>query len=400
MKQFDITFFGPIPYAYLTTEAVVADIAAAGITLCQLFDATVADSKRVLPLLKKYGMNAIVADQRIAALYSGKEAEKVDSVVRTVAEDYAAFDNVTGFEICDEPTSEDFPIIAQIVAAFRKYAPDRETVVNLFPNYATLEQLRDTSYESHLEHFVQIVKPDFISYDHYHFLNDAPQAACVEDAGIDERERMIRQSSQTREKRDRFFVNLEQVRQAGLKNGLEQMLIVLLTEHGWYRNLTRAELRWEVNMCLAYGMHRISYFTYWQPDSDNEFWHWQNAMCDCSGNKLPHYYDAQAINAQILPIGRALFRTKSEAVFHIGTGEKGGIAFEGYANVTAVTGSRGVIGFFEDGSVYLVNHNYEAAGTFTVHADRELSVYSDGAFVPCGKTYTVTLDPGAGVMFR
>ncbi len=397
MKRFDITFFyGPHP-EYVVQDSVIADMAASGITLAQLNQET-AISKQALPIMQKYGLRADVGDPRIHKLYSENDFANVDAVVKQVVEDYAAFDNVEGFDICDEPHSEAFPILGEIVKAFRKYAPEKETVINLFPNYASPEQLRDTDYTAHLEHFVQQVEPHFLSYDHYHFLGR--QKVGGDDGNEDERERLIRESCSKTEDRGGFFENIEEVRRVGLESGLEQMLIVLLVEHGPYRNLTRAELLWEVNMCLAYGFHRISYFTYWTPDCGNEFWQWDNGMCDLQGNKKPHYYDVQAINKSIMPIGEYLFNTTSAAVFHTGELEAGAKAFAGYGPVNSIEGGNAVIGFFEDGSAYLVNRDYQNAATFTVKANGAIAHWESGTFVPGDSTLTVTLAAGEGVLLR
>lgn len=345
--------------------------------------------------MKKYGIRADVGDPRISRLYHENDLLHADEIVRKVVEDYAAFDNVEGFDICDEPDSDHFEILKAIVGAFKKYAPDRETVINLFPNYATPEQLRDKDYSSHLERFVKVVKPHFISYDHYHFMGRPIEAAV--DNSTDERERMIRASAHTTVDRGGFFQNIEEIRRVGLKNDLEQMLIVLLVEHGPYRNLTYAELMWEVNMCLAYGFHRISYFTYWTPPHD-DFWRWTNAMCDRDGNRNQHWYDVQSINNRILPIGKLLFDTKSSAVFHIGTPEAGAKRFDGYGKIHSIEGERAVIGFFENGLIYLVNRDYQNENTLKLSADGKLQRFDGSNFISCEKT--LTLPAGEGVLLK
>ena len=245
---------------------------------------------------------------------------------------------------------------------------------------------------------MQQVDPHFLSYDHYHFLGR--QKAAGDDGNTDERERLIRLSTQKTEDRGGFFENIEEIRRVGLASRLEQMLIVLLVEHGPYRNLTAAELLWEVNMCLAYGFHRISYFTYWTPDCGTEFWQWDNAMCDLQGNKKQHYYDVQAINKAIMPIGEHLFNTTSAAVFHTGELEAGAKAFAGYGPVNSIEGGNAVIGFFEDGSAYLVNRDYQNAATFTVKANGAIAHWENGTFVPGDSTLTVTLAAGEGILLR
>ena len=244
------------------------------------------------------------------------------------------------------------------------------------------------------------MRPHFLSYDHYHFLGRENRNEAL-NLDVDERERLIRIAAEKTENRAGFFENIEEFRSVALKYDIDQMLIVLLVEHGPYRNLTLSELFWEVNMCLAYGMKRISYFTYWQPDDDNDHWQWTNAMCDLEGNKLQHWYDVQKINATVAPIGRHLFNTKTEAVFHINTNEAGTKAFEGYGVVTSVEGNNGVIGFFEDGSVYLVNCDFLNKNTFTLHSNTDISVFADNHFVFSDKKdITFELEAGEAVLLK
>lgn len=406
MKKFDITFFyGPSSEEILENEKIVADIAAAGISLCQVRGKTAEANRKAILILKKYGLCASVFEEpRIRELIRGGDPDRVDEVIREVVQDYAEFDNLDSWDIFDEPSSDVFPMLAAVQEALHRYDPAREVIINLFPCYAMPEQYKDTDYLTHVNRFVETVRPDLLSYDNYSFRgrpNPNAQAECdaEEKDGEDERAKLIRLNAAGLEDRDDFFENLEIIRHIGLENELDQMLIVLLTEHGDYRNLTKAELFWEVNMCLAYGMRRISYFTYWHKGTYDPYWRWDNSMCDTKGNKFQHYYDAQGINKVIRPIGEKLFATKSSAVYHIGNPEKGTTAFEGFGAVTKVDGENAVIGFFEDGSIYLVNRDFRNENTLTVYAEKELNARINGAFEPVGKEYTVTLPAGEAILF-
>ncbi len=396
MKQFDITYFhGPFR-EYITKPQVIADIAASGITLVPL-SGDVETNKAALTLLRQYGLTALVHDWRISGIYGKDDLAGADETVRAIVADYADFENVIGWDLVDEPNNVKFPVLAALVNAFRRYSPHKETVINLFPNYASPAQLGNPDYRTHLEAFVNVVRPHFISYDHYHFLGRENRNKAICDIA-DERERLIRLSAESTVDRGGFFENIEEVREVALKYGLDAMLIVLLTEHGPYRNLTYGELLWEVNMCLAYGMKRISYFTYWEPAHD-EHWQWTNAMCDTEGNKMPHYYDVQSINKAIRPVGEYLFGRTSTAVYHIGTPEAGTKDFAGFGKVQAIEGEGGVLGCFDDGTMYLVNRDFLKDNTFTIQADRPMTLWKDGCFVDL-TNMTITLAPGEAVLLK
>lgn len=401
MKQFDITYFEGPGADYATKKEVWEDVKNAGITLCQLwFTYDVETNRKALQLLRECGLRGIVYENRLLELCRSGEIEKADDVVRTVLQDYEGFEDViVGWEIFDEPSAKLYPMLGKVTELIRKYAPEQETVVNLFPNYASNEMLEAGSYREYIEEFILKTNPDFLSYDYYPFAGRDVQKKLSDDLKeTDAREYGIREAAMRKEDRLGYFENLRDVRELGLKYNVEQMVIVQLTEHGVYRNLTKEELLWQVNMCLAYGMHRISYFTYWLP-MPNEFWTWDQSMCDREGNKYQHYYDAKSVNEHIYPIGQILFEHTSEAVFHLETGEKAVTEFAGYGDLEKIEGERGVIGFFQDGYVYIVNHDYRQERTYTLYSRRDMQIY-DGDFKPAGKEFAITVKPGDGCLLR
>lgn len=396
MKQFDITYFYGPRDADLTKRETIANIAASGITLMQLCGSP-ESVKQALPIMAEYGLSGNVFDDRIMNLVSKNDPAAVDAVVKQVVEEYKDFENVIGWEVTDEPNADRFPILAEITKAFNKYAPGKDVIINLFPNYAVPAQLGTEDYMTYLEKFASTVPTGVLSYDHYHFLGRGDRNRVL-DLNVDEREKLIRLAAENTVDRGGFFENIEDIRKVALEYDMDPMLIVLLVEHGDYRNLTRAEILWEVNMCLVYGMKRLSYFTYWCPGPD-EHWKWDNAMCDTQGNKMPHWYDVQAVNAEVAEVGKYLFKRKCQYVAHIGNVEKGAAEFAPYANISAVEGKDGVISFFDDGSIYLVNKDFKKEGTFTVKSRKPLKQYTNGKFISLGSE-TVRLGPGQGILLK
>ncbi len=398
MDKFDITYFYGPDNEHIVMEECIKDMADAGITLATLqYGYEV--NKKVIPLLEKYGIRAYVKDWELNSAYWDNACDKVEGIVKRMVSEYKDCPAVIGYDLSDEPGKENFPILSKMVDAFRRYDGARECVINLFPNYASAKQLGTNCYEEYLEEFINTVKPPFISYDHYHFRGRDARDEIKADSSISERERLIRIAAEKEDDRGGFFENIAIVREKALKYNLPAMLIVLLICHGPYRDLTREEISWEVNMSLAYGMKRISYFTYWLVPHD-DFWRWDNAFCDLDGNKMAHYYDAQEINKIIKPIGEMLFDKESLEVFHIGTGEKGAEEFTSYAGIEKIEGKNAVAGFFEEGYIYLVNYDYKNKNSLTLYSKAELSLYSEGDFILSGEKLTVNLQPGEGALIR
>ena len=256
MKQFDITYFYGPRDADLTKRETIANIAASGITLMQLCGSP-ESVKQALPIMAEYGLSGNVFDDRIMNLVSKNDPAAVDAVVKQVVEEYKDFENVIGWEVTDEPNADRFPILAEITKAFNKYAPGKDVVINLFPNYASSKQLGTENYMTYLEKFASTVPTGVLSYDHYHFLGRGDRNRVL-NLNVDEREKLIRLAAENTVDRGGFFENIEDIRKVALEYDMDPMLIVLLVEHGDYRNLTRAEILWVKNVTSTSSMSGLS----------------------------------------------------------------------------------------------------------------------------------------------
>lgn len=398
MDQFEITYYWGPQGQDLCNEEYIKKIAECGFTSIPIESQDPAINKTALGYLRKYGLTcSALSDYRIQSALAIADQTAIDAYVREVVIDYNDYlDVVKGWLLRDEPSASDFPALGRVVDAFSRIDPDRTTMINLFPTYASDKQLGTNGYQEHLDKFVEIVKPDYLSYDHYHF-----------------------QKNTTRKG---FFENIEIVRDTAIANELDPMLIILLTEHMSYADLTKYQIEWEVNMCLTYGMKRISYFTYWLSRELLDQG-WNDACMDTTGKIYPHYYDVQEINKWLLPLGRQLFDKNSTAVFHTrskggGSLEKGCEAYKSYGNLGEINATGGlVIGFFNDESFMMTNKAYNdtenARNTVEFldvalgleYFDTENSEWknaeTDGVVTRNENgNLEITLEPGEGILFR
>ncbi len=389
-----ITYYCGIPADQCTFERY-KEAAEAGFNLISIDDGTLEQRKEVLRWCEELGVRATVRDGRISdILYSNWETrlddpEALDETVRAICGDFRDYPALYGYDLIDEPEAGKFPLIGALVALFRKYDPDRICYINLFPNYADPEtQLGTKDYKEYLTQFLEIVKPDILSLDHYHLHGKRPQetegADITEPADVDAylagRKNSDHSGAYTNS--SGFYQNLRTVRKLSVEYGVPYMLIVLLTEHMGYRYLTRGEISYEVWQTLAYGCSALSYFTYWS----HAGWDFYNGLISDSGEKCVHYYDVQAINAAILPIGERIAQTVSQAVFHVGYENDMVDEFpeEGYAGIRALGGGKYTIGFFADGSFIIANKNYKKSALCTVETDAALEIFDveTETFVP------------------
>lgn len=182
---------------------------------------------------------------RLRALYSigvpdldnPAQAKALDATIEQVRNHPALF----RYHLADEPGIGAFPRLGRLVAYLRQRDPGRLAYINLFPTYASTEQLGTkgdtvTAYREYLRQFLEVVKPGLIGYDHYHFKKSSDG--------------------------DQYFLNLTLVREATLKAGLLFLNIIQACDSpsaGW-RGPSEHEIRWLVHTSLACGAQGISHF--------------------------------------------------------------------------------------------------------------------------------------------
>ncbi len=382
----------------------------AGINLIAAYDYGYETQCEVLAACEKLGMRVTIEDGRIyKALH---DAEHRRELLAAVVRDYSAYPALLGYHIVDEPNSGAFPALGEIRAILAELDPAHEAYFNLFPNYASLEMLGNPSYYDHLEKFIEVVKPEILSYDHYHFCKvEAPHEAEADIA--DDRERQIYRAAYLNVNRPGFFDNIEDAWAVSQKTGTPFMIIILVVEHGCYRCLTEAEIRWEVFNSLAYGVKRITYFTYWTPGADhdegNDIWHWQNGMMNRDGTRNQHFYDVARINRELTAVGNILLPFSVKDVFHFGGEPDGKVRYwpGSCGDVTAMEADRATVGFYEGGYVLVANKNYTdpAAVTFQTTDGKRVMHYNkqSGLWSPLAAedgTYTLSLAAGDGELIR
>ena len=343
MDGFEITYYWGPHGDQMIDESFFEKIAEAGFTSIPLEHGSVEYNKIALGYIRKYGMTcSSLMDTRIDNLAGHDRTvspdtpqEEVDRVVSEVVADYADYmDVIKGWWIQDEPCQARFEILGKIVSAFRKYSPDKSTMINLFPIYADSAALGSRHYQEHLDEYIKQVDPHYISYDHYHFFNSGTA-------------------------REGYFTNLEMIRDQAIKSSRAYMIIILLTKHMSYADVTPGQIAWEVNTSLTYGVKRISYFTFiLDQNLLNEGW--TNGCMSYTGEVWPHYYDVQAINKWLLPLGTELYDKESVAVFHLKDRQKSNLEvgceeYVGYGDLGQVSANNFIIGFFDDGSFMITN---------------------------------------------
>lgn len=311
----------------------------------------------------------------------------------------------------DEPGAVAFPGLGRLVAYLRERDPAHLAYINLFPTYANEQQLGVSAdaterarvgyptnfagvgtgdktvllYREHLKRFVETVKPDLISYDHYHLLQPDQSGKPVDG--------------------EQYFLNLALIRIAALEANVPFVNTIQSGRHleSW-RDPTPAEMRWLVFTTMAYGGRGISYFTYWGP----------RGAFYVGGKPSPLVKPVAALNAELLKLGPALLKLDSIAVYQTAPLPYGAEAIPANAPVQIIGDGQFVLGLFgkagKPTAFMIVNRDYgrEAKAEVRVaipggklqELDRKNGRWSDVATWNKNRTMKIELMPGDGRLFR
>ena len=264
------------------TDAAAAQMAEGGFNLVWC-------GEKELDVAQRHGLRGQLTDGLLspAVLEDSAQCEKLDALIARVRHHPALYD----YFITDEPSATNFPALGKLVAYLRERDPAHLAYINLFPTYASNEQLGTkgdpiTAYREHLRQYVDIVKPGLISYDHYQF-------------------------SVTGDNQD-YFLNLAMIRRAAQDAGLPFLNIVqACTWTASMRVPTGDEVRYLDYTTLAYGAQGISYYVYCCPGHTG-------AVAHADGTTTPLYQTLKTLNREFVSIAQQLQPLRSLGVYHAG----------------------------------------------------------------------------------
>jgi hypothetical protein len=312
---------------------------------------------------------------------------KLDALIQRVRKHPALY----AYFLQDEPNTAQFPGLGRLVAYLRERDPDHLAYINLFPTYASNKQLGNTgdvvtAYREHLRQFVEVVKPNLLSYDHYHYSVQGD--------------------------RDQYFLNLGMIRQAALDARMPFLNIVQACS--WTPSMrvpNGDELRWLAYTSLAYGAQGLSYYVYGHPKHEG-------AMATADGTPTELYRAAQSFNREFVAIASQLQPLRSLGVYHAGMIPPGAAplppdaafrldpppAESEFKPLDPVKGfALGFFGRSKPTHVVVVNLDYKKSATATVTGSGRLAVFDavENRWVT-GKSNRadLCLPPGGGALLR
>ncbi len=198
---------------------------------------------------------------------------------------------VWGYSVRDEPNAADFPGLRERTDAIQAARPGKLAFINLFPNYASEEQLGTTTYDEHVRLFMETLQPDVLCMDHYPIFHPGHDG------------------------REAYCENLATMREHALAHAIPFWNFFNIMPYGPHTDPTEGQLRWQIFTSLAYGARGVLYFCYFTP-AGGEFPK-GGAIIARDGRRTRHYDEAQRINAELKALEPTLMQITSSGVYRL-----------------------------------------------------------------------------------
>jgi hypothetical protein len=238
-------------------------------------------------------------------LHDPIKSKELDELIEKVKQ----YRSLEGYFIGDEPSVEKLDYYAQLISYLRRKDPGKLIYLNSPPIFAlevqpdiSLEQLNKKkikypnhlygvssnnkvimSYLAYFRKFVDVIKPDIISYDHYSLLKN--------------------------EDGKEYFMNLALISQIAKEASIPFLNIIQASKYlKIWRLPTKEEMRFQVYTTLAYGGKGISYFIYWGSEEEASLYR--------NGKVSPLAKDIVIINSELKNLGSTLVSLNLHGVYH------------------------------------------------------------------------------------
>jgi len=216
---------------------------------------------KILDLAALSGIKILPWDIRTLG-YTANQKITIDSAALTgMVNDYKDHPALGAYLIMDEPAANLFPELKIVTELLRAADPTHVSTINVNPSYGPVGD----DFKSYLHSYIETVKPELLSYDHY----------------------CLRIDTTTYEM---WFSDLAIVREVARVADIPYMVFVLSEGiTNGFRVPNRAEILWQANTALAYGTRGIGWFAYWTPLPDHG---WSIASEDKKPPLLESHYNA------------------------------------------------------------------------------------------------------------
>jgi hypothetical protein len=290
---------------------------------------------------------------------------------------------LAGYYLRDEPDASLFPMLGAWERKVQALDADHFCYINLFPTYATPDQLKAPNYPAYLQKYMETVPVRVLSFDHYPVIQEGNKPAYL---------------------RGDYYQNLEWIAAAARKAKIPFWAFSISTHLGPYPAPTLAHVRCQIFSDLAYGAQGLQYFTYWQVTGSSEGEFTDAPIRAADGKRTKTYDYVKQVNAEARGLWPVFCGAQVLAVRHAGASIPAGTTKyepEGPVKALSITGPGAVLSHLRNGSreyLAIVNRDINQAQQLKVTLDAQQHVQrveKDGTLRAVeGGALDVQIEPG------
>ena len=295
------------------TQEAYDIMAESGINFVNGFEWFELDENRIRKALTyagNSGLKFLVADRKVSGLiesYAKAPTPKTIQEIMDQIETYYSYPAYAGQLLKDEPNISMFNALNDVIREYNKNYPGKQWHINMFPSYG--EGGAGAPYEQYVDDWMDLVNPNYYSYDSYPLLE------------VNEDNPFARYESED------YYYNLDILRTKTAERRIPlwsfiQTLAIGDSKGNYHKRVpSREDIRWQVFTNLAFGVKGLQYFCYWTPNSGSETF--SPAMIAPDGSKTERYDHVKEVNEEVFKIGKSLLLSDSEGVIlHTASTEK------------------------------------------------------------------------------
>ena len=316
-----------------------------------------ANVMKQLELAEKNDISLFVRDSRL-----NNESTAADIAAKIA--DYSQYASFRGLTIVDEPGSSD-GTYGSTERALNNYAAlsknlDSFANLNAYTNLLPLDTSVGTeaNYKAYLDEYCSTYNPKVLSYDNYPF-NNYTVKNC-----------------------SNYFKNLSIIRDKAAEYKIPFWTFVQAGAWGSKTTITEAQMKWNLNMNLAFGAKGIQYFPMVEPTGYSTYD--GKGMITESGETTEYYTYIKNLNQWIATVDDVLMNSESKGIMTTGyyanknIKENGITTVDTYGKVSSIATNEtaafnltngAVAGCFDYNgktAVYVVNYDVSKAHTITL----------------------------------
>ncbi len=248
---------------------------------------------------------AIIVDKRIYEMCKDKygvvgegkrfaSEEELDEFLRDCMKPYKDHPIFYGIQLLDEPKYDELKTIGQIYRGLKRIDPNMFVQCNLLPlcgvangeNFFPYEGDYIENWKKSLEIYLDETGGDYILFDSYPIANQWWDSHL----GRTYIKGLQVASQVCKERGVKFYIVAQTF---GMTNRFGQYYHIMPNE---------SQIRWQINLCLAFGVKQFAYFTYWTKQTNGtktELFHDGQAMMTRDGKRTETWYQMQQIHKEM-----------------------------------------------------------------------------------------------------